>query len=131
MKKIALMLMLLAVPAQVQAAGGTEKAPPITLTDAQISMVKEAVADRLRDPESARFGRIKASGNPSASTIFVCGIVNAKNGYGGYAGRSPFATLINDGNKIGGMLIIAGVDGFLEQTVTTTCASFGIDLTKD
>lgn len=43
------------------------------------------VRSRLRDPESARFGKVWA-GRQGA----VCGYVNARNAFGGYTGQQPW-----------------------------------------
>jgi len=71
--------------------------------------VKRHFEKTLRDPESARYsfdpwargvitpfwssplltGRGPATWKIGG--VFVCGMVNSKNGFGGYAGRSPFA----------------------------------------
>jgi hypothetical protein len=45
---------------------------------------KELVRSRLRDPASAQFSIIRVSGST------VCGTVNSKNGFGGYAGAEGF-----------------------------------------
>ena len=47
-----------------------------------------AVSDRLRDPNSARFEGVFVS--RSSGLPVVCGQVNAKNAFGGYAGAKPF-----------------------------------------
>ena len=46
---------------------------------------KREVADMLKDPESAKFRNIREY-YPNV----VCGEVNSKNGWGGYAGYKPF-----------------------------------------
>lgn len=46
---------------------------------------KQAVRDLLRDPESAIFEDVRQVG------YTTCGTVNARNAYGGYVGRKPFA----------------------------------------
>ena len=66
----------------------------------QRDVVKINVLARLKDPESAYFGRVfvlvpekfdeKADGN-------VCGYVNAKNSFGGYTGMKGF---VSSGNKL-------------------------------
>jgi len=43
---------------------------------------------RLRDPDSAQFQDAFIIGTSKNRT--VCGIVNAKNGFGGYSGYAPF-----------------------------------------
>lgn len=49
-----------------------------------IAIVTKAVADSMKDPESARFRNMHITrGN-------VCGEVNAKNGMGGYVGFARF-----------------------------------------
>ena len=48
--------------------------------------MESAVKDSLKDPESARFYDLKRFSNGNA-----CGYVNAKNSYGGYDGKKPFA----------------------------------------
>lgn len=47
-----------------------------------------AVSMQLRDPASAVFLKVRAI--PTPSGYAVCGMVNAKNGFGGYAGTQKF-----------------------------------------
>lgn len=47
---------------------------------------KNAVSSRLKDPESARFSGVYVTGN------IVCGLVNARNSFGGYAGDMRFVS---------------------------------------
>ena len=50
---------------------------------------KQIIADRLKDPDSAKFTGMVFStvgGGPWA----LCGSVNAKNSYGGYVGKKQF-----------------------------------------
>lgn len=61
----------------------------VGLSKSEIAAVEAAVKSRLRDPESARFGRME-TGKVGPKSILVCGWVNAKNGYGGYDGFGPF-----------------------------------------
>lgn len=92
-------LQLIALPAQAQTKTAAESPERVlvTLTDAQIAMVKAAVADQLKDPEASRFSRIKASGFSSESkSLTVCGLINAKYGYGD-VGKMPFMILILNG----------------------------------
>lgn len=51
--------------------------------DAQI-----AVESQLRDPKSAQWGAIVVRDKGDATV--VCGMVNAKNAFGGYVGERPF-----------------------------------------
>lgn len=50
-----------------------------------IKAVESAVREQLRDPNSATFSNVRVvDGN------IVCGEVNSKNGFGGYAGKQRF-----------------------------------------
>jgi len=59
--------------------------------DPDVQLLAEAQADlklSARDPESVRFGQVwvsRVSGVPA-----VCGTMNARNGFGGYAGERRF-----------------------------------------
>ncbi len=65
--------------ARDQIRSGTKK--PLSVADAQ-TYIRRA----MRDPESVRFRNVRAFGSTGA----VCGLYNAKNGYGGYVGETPF-----------------------------------------
>jgi len=68
----------------------------IELTDKQINAAKNAVLEKLKDPESARFSGIYGVSNDSLQSGYaVCGFVNSKNSYGGYAGKTPFSVSNN------------------------------------
>lgn len=67
----------------------TEPGRPITLTAQQQQVVRAGVTRGLKDPESARFGGMSGVKDKDGD-ITVCGMVNAKNSYGGYAGMSPY-----------------------------------------
>lgn len=56
---------------------------------ASIATAKKAVLERLKDPESAKFGKVvyRSSGA-------VCGYVNAKNSFGGYSGDTAFIAML-------------------------------------
>lgn len=63
---------------------------PVALRAPDVDNVKLGVSALLRDPPSAVFGRIAAA-RAADGTTYVCGLVNAKNGFGGYTGEVPFA----------------------------------------
>jgi hypothetical protein len=71
-----------------------EPGEPITLTPAMQQMVKRGVTESLKDPESARFGKMVAV-KDSKGVITVCGMVNAKNSLGGYVGMSPYLGVLS------------------------------------
>lgn len=66
-----------------------EEVRPSGLTESQervaIDEAKERVRAHLRDPDSAKFG-----GAMIGPRGVVCGVVNAKNGFGGYTGMQPY-----------------------------------------
>lgn len=51
---------------------------------------KELIKQRLRDPNSAEFTDMRVIEARSGHPTIVCGHVNARNGYGGMAGRKRF-----------------------------------------
>ena len=57
--------------------------------------VREAVKERLKDPESAQFRKFR-----KVSDGEICGEVNAKNSYGGYTGFSAFIYFVKDDRAI-------------------------------
>lgn len=63
-----------------------------TWTDAQAVLVNE-----LRDPTSALFQNLKVISHKSRDSrpTHICGEINGKNGFGGYAGFKPFLYEIN------------------------------------
>lgn len=61
-------------------------APAATVSDAQaFAAAKTALLASLKDPDSAKLSDMRRSGS------FVCGRVNSKNGFGGYAGNGTFS----------------------------------------
>jgi hypothetical protein len=58
-------------------------------TKAQIAAIQSAVKARLKDGDSAKFAEIRL-GKSNAGATVACGVVNAKNGYGGYIGYQAF-----------------------------------------
>lgn len=68
-------------------------------TDARVVSV---VKKKLKDPQSARFGALHRRTTPNVRgepTDVICGTVNAKNGYGGYTGKTGFVYLV-DGESV-------------------------------
>lgn len=65
-----------------------------SLTAERETQAKQSVLATLSDPESAKFGTIIAVGDPAKPADSVaCGLVNAKNAYGGYVGFTPFVAV--------------------------------------
>jgi hypothetical protein len=68
---------------------------PTILTSPQERQVKALIAKELRDPESARFGSHNAAWQKEH--LVVCGWVNSKNGFGGYAGDTKYVARFTEG----------------------------------
>lgn len=56
---------------------------------AVIGKAQAEIASQLKDPSSAQFRNVKA-GKTDKGFDIVCGEVNARNGFGGYVGFTPF-----------------------------------------
>jgi hypothetical protein len=61
---------------------------PVSLTPDQRQAVDNTLRGLMKDPDSVKIKNIVSTRRDG--TIFVCGSINAKNSYGGYAGFSPF-----------------------------------------
>lgn len=62
--------------------------------DPVVADALEAVRDRLRDPASAEFSDVRRA---DPASFYVCGRVNARNGFGGMTGRQRFVAAGNLG----------------------------------
>lgn len=72
--------------------------PPVALAEDADAAVQSAIRARLRDPESAKFSRMRAGTDAKDGATVVCGMVNSKNGFGGYAGPAPFQVRAKGGS---------------------------------
>lgn len=76
------------------------------LTNVEKKSVEDAIKNRLRDPYSAKFTHSKYISNGNGE---YCGMVNSKNSYGGYVGKTPFLVmLVGKGNNIHAGIIAFG-----------------------
>lgn len=91
MKKV---LLILALVSLVGCKPGAEKA---------IELGKAEVAADVRDPDSVKFRYLRfvqGEDSPDGGVIgYVCGQINAKNGFGAYEGYSPFLMKISMKSK--------------------------------
>lgn len=98
-----------------------------SLTKTEKNKVISLVKGGLKDPDSARFQL--GAFLPNKDNAY-CGLVNAKNSLGGYAGSTPF--LVTIVKPIGGYdvssLIAIGGDDSSNYAVTTQCSSYGYGL---
>lgn len=103
------------------AAGSPDDAPLRDATPKEIEAVRSAMERDLLDAESARFNSVKVKGN------YLCGLVNAKNRMGAYAGYKPFTGMVFKDET--GKLLAApmGLDSSPE-VIHSMCAQKGIPL---
>ena len=55
---------------------------------------KQAISEGMKDPDSVKFGKL-FEGRGSSGKQTICGEVNAKNGFGGYTGMTPFIYFVD------------------------------------
>jgi hypothetical protein len=69
------------------------------LTPSEKKLIENAVRERLRDPESARFEWLQVVElSTDKDTNTYCGFVNAKNSFGGYVGKQLFTAVLTKKN---------------------------------
>lgn len=96
----------------------------------EITLIRRGVVDHLKDPESARFGKLVVGPNRKESGAVVCGQVNARNSFGGYTGMQPFMGFMGpgkDGSK-GFWLFTIGNDADTAKFLIERCKSEGAAL---
>lgn len=79
---------------------------PVEVTEKMRADIESAIRSRLKDPESARFGVVYASQDKTGA-IFACGVVNARNSFGGYVGDKPYVV----GMSSDGFVLDASIAG--------------------
>lgn len=74
------------------------------LTAAEKKLLADGFAKGLKDPLSAQFQWTKVPKKFASEMIDYCGMVNAKNSYGGYVGAMPFmgSIMTSKGKIVGG-----------------------------
>ncbi len=103
------------------------RVPVRSLKDSEKQVIEAVVKDKLKDPDSAKFDWPPLVGKePSA----YCGLVNAKNSFGGYSGKRPYIVvpIIRNGIIRTAVLIgMATVDANSSenQAIMTTCSYDG------
>lgn len=104
-----------------------EKLRPVPVDASATAAIHAEVASKLKDPASARFAGISAGVSRNGITT-VCGLVNARNGFGAYGGDTPFTGFLletRDG-KPSFLMIALGDSDAVRAAVTTTCADAGL-----
>lgn len=101
-----------------------EVSRPVELTPELSAKVQDGVRHAMKDPESARFGTMRAASN-SKGDVSVCGYVNGRNSLGGYTGDQPFVGMI----ALGAFHVTSIGATFAEQmAVKEVCRNHGISL---
>jgi hypothetical protein len=80
----------------------------VSMSDQLLKLAKEGVREKMKDPESANFRNLAihtGSESPMPGRFYVCGEVNSKNAYGGYAGFTQFFSMIFWYEKVGGGIV--------------------------
>ncbi len=68
----------------------------IALSSEQQASVRAAILARLKDPGSAQFGSMSAAKDIESGVIYVCGMLNARNSFGGFTGNKFFTGALSD-----------------------------------
>lgn len=107
------------------AAAGPTKTQRVQLTADQRAMVEAGVRKELKDPESARFGKMLAKPD-TGQMILVCGLVNARNSYGGYAGPGPYIGFLLEKGFV--VIGLGNAESSAGQANAIQCAKHGLPL---
>ena len=93
------LLLCMAVPSS---ATDTFDALPRKANSTEIRWVRAALETQLKDADSARLKGLKVITSPLGEDqdYTVCGLVNAKNGYGAYTGYSAINALLSAKRKL-------------------------------
>lgn len=103
----------------VSGSAATQNRPIKDATPAQLAAIKKSLERNLKDAESVRFDSVKFKGE------FFCGLINAKNSFGAYAGyRSMFGAVMPVEKKLVG--IVMSMDD--EDVTRSMCDKEGIPL---
>lgn len=93
MKRILILAAALAVLASSALASASDWREP---SSAEIERMSAAAELGLKDAGSAKYKELKASASLDGESVVICGLFNAKNSYGGYAGYQSFIYSTSD-----------------------------------
>lgn len=101
---------------------------PLSAEDVKI--VQDGVRQSLKDPLSATFGPMTAA-QEGKDNSWVCGVVNAKNSFGGYTGDKPYMGMLvhmDTGAKKLQMFRVTSMGGTDSATLATIemCKRYGV-----
>lgn len=88
-------------------------------------MIRRAVLARLRDPDSARFSPIERAAEQTNGDKVICGFVNARNGFGGYTGDTPYMAVMRS-HLVAELAL--GVGRETDAALVTVCRQLGAQI---
>ncbi len=102
---------------------------PYALNELETQAVQEGVRRSLKDPTSALFSGVPRASEKEPGIVYVCGVVNAKNSFGGYVGDRPYLGLLAtmEGGAIATFNVVSlGSDANSTATVLDLCRHYGV-----
>lgn len=105
----------------------TMQTRPIALNDADQAKIRIEVMSRLKDPDSARFDRIGA-GKTDSGLVQVCGVVSARNSFGGYAETAFQGWLKPDGTYTTAAISTLTAGASMAQAILNNCRADGVPI---
>lgn len=113
------LLLFVGWSAFAQAADSSHAATP-----EEVQAVTDALKSALKDPDSAKISDVRVS----ADGTTACGLVNAKNSFGGYSGNSVFYAMGVKNNTGQFVYAVIGVDSNGDTAAYTMCKQNGVDV---
>jgi hypothetical protein len=100
------------------------------LSPVEKTLLATGLKSKLKDPDSAQFKWTKITRSAGAEgRVYYCGMVNAKNGYGGYTGFGPFWAWVYAsprGELLRAEMIGTGSDELANKVIGEECGKRGI-----
>lgn len=86
-------------------------------TPAEVKAAKRAIGEHLKDPDSAKYSSVVVGLKSEDGVRVICGLVNAKNSYGGYSGDTWFYAALAGANKKEPVVVVLSLDGELAASM--------------
>lgn len=101
-----------------------------TVNEAERAAVEEGVRRSLKDPASAMFGGMLAS-DAGNGVKYVCGLVNARNSFGGYTGNTSYIGVLGSMQASGKTIATFSLTGMGGSNTDATvveqmCRHYGV-----
>ena len=100
---------------------------PYQLSQAQVGSIQYKTKLLLKDPDSAKFRNIVAGVGDDKKVVTVCGLVNAKNSFGGFVGERLFIGAIDTATGQFAVKQLAPEDIYLAMAMGT-CRRIGLQV---